>query len=188
MSCGIRRIVNGCAAHQVVADNFRGLFTLATCMLMPVETKETCRFELRGDGSGASVLALNNQFWVVQPGTSSATVWQNKARPPVSGGLLGCNINTSNKEAAPKGFEFLPNIGEDADPAKSRSGAGPLDDRGVVDDATILKHLAPLRAARVWLPEEGPAGVTCVRIQRVMVQGGCEAAVEFRAGKGSGNR
>ena len=171
------------AAPTVAADNFRGLFTLATCMLMPVETKETCRFELRGDGSGASVLALNNQFWVVQPGTTAATVWQNKAQPPVSGGLLGCNINTSNKEAAPKGFEFLANIGEDPDPAKSRSGAGPLEDRGVVDDATILKHLAPLRAARVWLPEEAPAGVTCVRIQRVMVQGGCEAAVEFRAGK-----
>ena len=63
----------------VAADNFRGLFTLATCMLMPVETQETCRFELRGDGSRTSVLALNDQFWVQKPGTSADTVWLNRA-------------------------------------------------------------------------------------------------------------
>ena len=63
----------------VAADNFRGLFTLATCMLMPVETQETCRFELRGDGSRASVLALNDQFWVQKPGTSADTVWLNRS-------------------------------------------------------------------------------------------------------------
>jgi hypothetical protein len=176
------------AAPTVAVDNFHGLFTLATCMLMPVETKETCRFELRGDCSGGSALALNNQFWVVQPGTTAATVWQNKTQPPVGGGLLGCNINTSNKEAAPKGFEFLPNIGEDPDPAKSRSGAGPLEDRGKVDDATILKHLAPLREARVWLPGPAQADVTAVLIQRVMAQGGGGATVEFRAGFGAPNK
>ncbi len=169
-------------AATIGADNFRGLFTLATCMLMPVETKETCRFELRGDGSDASILALNSQFWVHQPGTSADTVWLNLAKPPVRGGLVGCNINTSNKEAAPKGFEFLANVGDSPDPAKSNSGAGPLDDRGGVDDATILKHLAPLRKARVWLPTETPTGVTNVRIHRVMVNGGRPAAVEIRAG------
>ncbi|MGD0092210.1 MAG: hypothetical protein ABSE73_20025, partial [Planctomycetota bacterium] len=171
-------------APTVAADNFRGLFTLATCMLLPVETKETCRFELRGDGSGASVLVLNCQFWVNLPGTSADTVWLNKAQPPASGGLLGCNINTGNKEAAPKGFEFLANIGEDPDPAKSRSGAGPLEDRGKVGDETVLKHLAPLREARVWLPEARPAGATDVLIQRVMTSGGKDATVEFRAGGG----
>jgi hypothetical protein len=50
------------SSPTVAVDNFRGLFTLATCILMPVETKADCRFELRGDGSGASLLALNNQF------------------------------------------------------------------------------------------------------------------------------
>ena len=54
-------------APTVAADSFRGLFTLATCMLMPVDTQETCRFELRGDGSRMSVLALNDQFWVRSP-------------------------------------------------------------------------------------------------------------------------
>lgn len=169
-------------AATIGADNFRGLFTLATCMLMPVETKETCRFELRGDGGDASVLALNNQFWVHLPGTSADTVWQNLAKPPARGGLVGCNINTSNKEAAPKGFEFLANVGDSPDPAKSKSGAGPLDDRGGVDDATILKHLAPLRKARVWLPSEARKDVTDVRVHRVMVTGGRPAAVEIRAG------
>jgi hypothetical protein len=170
-------------AATIGADNFRGLFTLATCMLMPVETKETCRFELRGDGSNASILALNNQFWVHQPGTSADTVWLNMAKPPARGGLVGCNINTSNKEAAPKGFEFLANVGDSPDPAKSKSGAGPLDERGGVDDATILKHLAPLRKARVWLPAEMPTGATDVRIHRVMIVGGGPAAVEIRAGR-----
>jgi hypothetical protein len=111
------------ASPTVAADNFRGLFTLATCILMPVETKTSCRFELRGDGSAASVLALNNQFWIEQK-TTADDVWRNLAQPPAHGGLIGCNVNTSKKEAAPKGFEFLANIGEHPDPAKSASGAG----------------------------------------------------------------
>ena len=165
----------------VAADNFRGLFTLATCILMPVETKASCRFELRGDGSGASVLALNDQFWIEQK-TTADDVWRNLAQPPARGGLIGCNVNTAKKEAAPEGYELLANLGEHPDPAKSASGAGPLDNRGVVDDATLLRHLAPLRAARVWLPDAGaPANATDLRIHRVMASGGGGAVVEFRA-------
>ena len=167
----------------VLADNFRGLFTLATCMLLPVGTKQTCRFELRGDGGGASVLALNNQFWVHEPGTTADTVWRNTAKPPARGGLIGCNINTSNKQAAPKGFAFLDNVGDHPDPAKSKYGSGPLADRGGVDDATILRHLAPLRSARVWLPAQRPAGATDLRILRVMISAGRAAAAEFRAAR-----
>ncbi len=165
----------------VAADNFRGLFTLATCILMPVETKASCRFELRGDGSGSSVLALNNQFWIEEK-TTADDVWRNLARAPARGGLIGCNVNTGKKEAAPKGFEFLANIGDHPDPAKSASGAGPLDNRGAVDDATLLRHLAPLRAARVWLPDASvPNDATDLRIHRVMANGGHGAAVEFQA-------
>ncbi len=164
----------------VAADNFRGLFTLATCILMPVETKASCRFELRGDGSGASVLVLNNQFWIEQK-TTADDVWRNSAQPPVSGGLIGCNVNTSKKEAAPRGFEFLANLGDHPDPARSASGAGPLDNRGTVDDATLLRHLAPLRAARVWLPDGAvPANATDLRLHRVMAGGGRGAVVEFQ--------
>jgi hypothetical protein len=157
-------------------------------MLMPVETKETCRFEMTGDGSGCSVLALNDQFWVTLPGTTSATVWQNLAHPPAHGGLIGCNINTSNKDAAPKGFAFLQNVGDNAapttvsaDPARSSYGSAPLPDLGTVDDATLLRHLAPLRSARVWSPDEPAApGATDVRIYRVMTSGGGDATVEIR--------
>jgi hypothetical protein len=165
----------------VAADSFRGLFTLATCILMPVETKASCRFELRGDGSGASVLALNDQFWIEQK-TTADDVWRNLAEPPARGGLVGCNANTARKEAAPKAYEVLANLGEHPDPAKSASGAGPLDNRGTVDDATLLRHLAPLRGARVWLPEtNAPANATDLRIHRVMATGGHGAVVEFRA-------
>lgn len=168
------------ASPTVAADQFHGLFTLATCILMPVETKASCRFEMRGDGSGASVLALNNQFWIEQK-TTADDVWRNLAQPPARGGLIGCNVNTSKKDAAPKGFAFLANIGDHPDPAKSASGAGPLDNRGTVDDATLLRHLAPLRAARVWQPEAPvPAQVTDLRVHRVMADGGRGAVVEFR--------
>lgn len=164
----------------IAADSFRGLFTLATCILMPVETKTSCRFELRGDGSEASVLALNDQFWIEQK-TTADDVWHNLAQPPARGGLVGCNVNTGNKEAAPKGFEFLANVGDHPDPAKSASGAGPLENRGTVDDATILRHLAPLRTAGVWLPDASvPANATDLRIYRVMAGGGHGAVVEFQ--------
>jgi hypothetical protein len=170
-------------APTVSVDKFKGMFTLATCILLPVETKQTCRFEMQGDGTGASVLAIGNQFWVQEKGTTADTVWLNKAKPPVAGGLVGCNINTSNKEAAPKGFEFLPDVGDHPDPARSKFGSGPLENRGTADDATIERHLAPLRNARVWLPSATPAGTTDVRIHRLMVSGGREGAVEFRGGK-----
>jgi len=124
---------------------------------------------------------LNNQFWIEQK-TAADDVWRNLAQPPARGGLIGCNVNTSKKEAAPKGFEFLANIGDHADPAKSASGAGPLDNRGTVDDVTLLRHLAPLRTARVWLPDESrSADVTDLRIHRVMASGGQAAVVEFKA-------
>jgi hypothetical protein len=89
--------------------------------------------------------------------------------------------NTSRKEAAPKEFEFLANVGEHPDPAPSASGAGPLEYRGSVDDPTLLRHLAPLRRARVWQPEDSvPVQATHLRLHRVMASGGHGAVVEFR--------
>lgn len=169
-------------APTILVDGFRGLFTLATCMLLPVETNETCRFEFRGDGSDASVLALNNQFWVHKTGVSSETVWTNEANPPVRGGLIGCNINTSNKDVSPKGYEFLEDVDDHPDPARARFGSGPLQDRDAVDDATVLRHLDPGRQARVWRPGDRAVSpnATDVRLYRVMVSGGHETTVEFR--------
>jgi hypothetical protein len=68
------------------------------------------------------------------------------------------------------------------DPAKSALGSGPLENRGTVDNETLLRHLAPLRAARVWLPNASvPTKMTDLRIYRVMASGQSGAVVEFRA-------
>lgn len=167
-------------APLIATDNFHGLFTLATCMLLPVGTKDPCRFELRGDGRGTRVLALNNQFWIEQK-TTADELWRNLAQPPARGGLIGCNVNSANKQAVPEGFAFLTNLGDRPDPARAASGSGALPDRGTVDDATLLQHLAPLRAARVWLPDlSASAQATDLRIHRLMASGGQDAVVEFR--------
>jgi hypothetical protein len=169
------------AAPTVAADSFHGMFTLATCMLMPVETEETCRFELRGDGGRASVLALNNQFWVQKPGTTADTVWRNMTQPQARGGLIGSNINTSNKDASPRGFEFLENVGDHPDPARSKLGVGPLEDRGGVDDATIVQHLAMLRSIHPWVLAKTATDRNELSIHRVIASGGRGAVVEVRA-------
>ena len=168
-------------AATVAADDFQGFFTLATCILLPVGTDETCRFELRGNGASASVLALNNQFWVNQPGTTSETVWRNAANPRVAGGLIGCNVNTGNKEASPKGFEFLDNVGDHPDMARSRLGSGPLEDRGGVSDAQIVRHLQLLRAATPWDPAMPSPGETDLQLHRVVASSRRGNTVEIRA-------
>ena len=53
---------------------------------------------------------------------------------------MGCNINTGNKQAAPRGFKFLPVVGDGAGPARSKRG---------VSDATILRHLVLVMAAPI---------------------------------------
>jgi hypothetical protein len=187
----------------VAADGFHGTFTLATCILLPVETRETCRFELRGDGSGASLLALNNQFWVQEPGTTAEKIWIDTTEPPARGGLIGSNINTGNKEVSARGFEFLDDVGDLARPGSSSSSSSrsvssnsdsskassskpdsrPQAGSRAVDDATILRHLAALRATRPWVPSATAAGLTDLRIHRVIASGGSGATVEFLAVK-----
>ena len=91
-------------------------------------------------------------------------------------------MNTARKEAAPAGYEFLARRGEHPDPAKSTSGARPLDNRGAVDNATLLRHPAPLREARVRLPEASVSpNATDLRVYRVMASGGGGAAGQFKA-------
>jgi hypothetical protein len=168
-------------AATVAADDFRGLFTLATCILLPVGTDETCRFELRGAGAGASVLALNCQFWVNKPGTTAETVWQNVAQPPAAGGLIGCNINTSNKDVSAKGFEFLKNLGENSDMAKSPRGSGALEDRGSVTDQQLVRHLQLLREFTPSVDADGSPSTTDVQLHRVVASSRMGNTVEIRA-------
>lgn len=169
-------------APTVLLENFRGLCTLATCLFLPVETQETCRIEIRGDGGKGSVLALNNQFWVVKPGTNADTIWLNRAQPPAAGGLLGCNINTSNKEVSARGFEFLRNIPENPDPARSSYGSSPLDDRGGVDDRTVLRHLEPMRKVCPWIPSPTSSGD--IMLHRVIATSEAGTTVIVRASDG----
>ncbi len=171
-------------APLVDVDGFRGWFTLATGLLLPVDSTNTCRFEITGDGSRANVLALNDQFWVQEFGVTAQRVWQNRAQPPAAGGLVGCNVNSPLKGATSNGFAFLANQGDHPDPARSVDGSGPLADQGTVADAALLRHLAPLREARVWEPGDTAVApdATDVRIHRVMVTGGSGATVEFRRG------
>jgi hypothetical protein len=81
----------------------------------------------------------------------------------------------------PKGWEFLGNIDDKADPARSEAGSGPLDDRGTIGDEAILTQLAPLRTARIWLADTPPPPTaTDLLIHRVMLTGGRDATVEVR--------
>lgn len=169
-------------APTVLAENFRGLCTLATCLFMPVATEDPCRIEIRGDGSHASVLALNNQFWVIKPPATSETIWLNRAQPPAQGGLLGCNINTNNKSVAAKGFEFLRNLPDHPDPARSPRGASPLQDRGAVSDETIVRHLRLLRETVPVYPEKVSEGTEIV-IRRVIATSQGKLTVWIRGKK-----
>ncbi|MCX8108502.1 MAG: hypothetical protein N3G20_06835, partial [Verrucomicrobiae bacterium] len=124
--------------------------------------------------------ALNNQFWIEQK-TTASDVWRNLSQPRAQGGLIGCNVNTSKKDVVPEGFEFLANITEQPDTAVPLAGTGGVDYRCAVGEATLLRHLAPLRSGRVWLPDaSAPANITNIRIHRVMASGGHDAVVEFQ--------
>jgi hypothetical protein len=166
----------------ILAKDFSGQLTIATSMLLPVGSEKTCSVALEGNGRHGSFLLLNDMFWVHEPGVSSATIWKDTTQPPMRAGMTGCTVNTKNKKAALFGFKFLDTIGEQSDPAKSDYGSGLLAQQGKVSDELILQHVAPLRGAKVWLPEETAANVTDVRIHRVMASGGIDATVEFRAG------
>ncbi|MHB9133699.1 MAG: glycosyl hydrolase family 28-related protein [Armatimonadota bacterium] len=146
----------------IEVDGFKGDFALLTNLLLPVDSKFTARFEMKGDGKDANVLCMNNIFWVNEEGVTADKVWLNTANPPAKGALLRCNMNGG----------------------VIKGGFGYLDDRGAVDNAFITRILKPLREARVWLPVEGKPGVTNVQFHRVILATGKDGVgVELRAGK-----
>jgi len=132
-------------------DGFRGMLTLATSQLLPVDNSDPCRFEMLGDGSATSVLALCNLFWQYKPGLSSHSVWRNEASPAAAGGMLDCNVNGDQRAGLAHGSAIIDDVA------------------AAVSDQTILNHLAPLRKARLWLDGPVPRGATYVRFYRVMV-------------------
>ena len=70
--------------------------------------------------------------------------------------------------------------GKDAEAYAAWAGKRLLDDRGGVDDATIIRHLAPLRTVRPWVPAAASANCNNLSIHRVITSGGRGAVVEVR--------
>ena len=110
-------------------------------------------------------------------------MWRDLTRPRSRGGLIGSTINTSNKDASPRCFEFLENVGDHPDPARSKLGVGPLEDGGGVDDDSITQHLAPLRSTQPWVPAATATDRNELSIHRVIASGSRGAIVEVRAVK-----
>jgi hypothetical protein len=137
-------------------DAFRGDFTLLTSLLLPVGSSATARIETTGDGSQCNVLAMNDLFWVNQPGVAAGKLLRNQSRPMASAALLLCNMNSG--KYLPGGFATLANLGQ-------------------ADDQFILKMTSLLRQCRVWVPEDrAPAERTDVRLRRLILSsgtGGC---------------
>ena len=53
------------------------------------------------------------------------------------------------------------------------------EDKDGVRDQTILKHLKPIRDARVWTPSQPKNGVSLLNIRRIIARGDVGAIVEF---------
>jgi hypothetical protein len=107
----------------------------------------------------------------VEPVRSDA-IGKNEAQPQTNAALLLYNLNGQVKGAK--------------DSALDTDGFGRLQDRKPKDDSALIRQtLAPLREARIWLPEETRPGRTDVRLHRVLVSPGKGArGVVPRAGKG----
>ena len=139
-------------------DGFRGSFTVATGLLLPVGSQHTARLQISGDGSATEALCLGNIFWVNELGVNADKVFHNDASPAARAAMLACNMNSGTAGAAKMeggadGFAFL-------------------DNRGQADEAFVLRMLQPLRETRVWTPSESAAALTRVEMHRLMISCG----------------
>ena len=149
----------------IAADGFAGEFALLTNLLLPVNSTNTARIEMKGDGAKANLLCMGNLFWANEAGVTADKVGLAQANPPAKAGFLLCNMNGGEASGLKSGF-------------------GQLEARGADDEAFILKMLEPVRTRRIWQPGEAPAGVTDVRLHRVIGTSGKDTVgVECRAGK-----
>jgi hypothetical protein len=142
-------------------------------LLMPVDSPHPASIRIRGRGDGCHALFLGNLFWAPVESVGADAIWKNEAQPPANAALLLCNLNGQVKGAK--------------DSALDSGGFGRLADRETKDDATLIRQtLAPLREARIWLPEETRPGLTDLRLHRLLVAAGKGGrGVVLRAGKGA---
>jgi hypothetical protein len=156
----------------VELDGFRGDFAMTTGLLMPVDSPHPASIRIGGRGDGCHALVLGTLFWAPVETLRADAIWKNEAQPPPDAALLLCNLNGQVKGA--KGS------------ALDAGGFGRLEDQKTKDDAALIRQtLAPLREARIWLPEESHPGLTDLRLHRVLVSSGKGGrGVVLRAGKG----
>jgi len=144
---------------------FRGQFALLSSMLLPVDSSHPARVVISGDGSRCRVLCAANMFWAPCKDMQADTLWIDQTQPPAKAALLNCNLNGGAESGLKNGF-------------------GQLDNRGQVDQAFVAQMLAPLRQARLWLPNAAPPGTTNVRLYRLLCSAGKgQVCVELRAEK-----
>jgi hypothetical protein len=152
-------------------DGFRGNFALTTGLLMPVDSPHPASIRIRGPGDGCNALLLGNLFWAPAEAVSLDAIFRNEAVPAANAALLLCNLNGQVKGAKKS--------------ALGAGGFGRLEDRKSKDDAGLFRRtLAPLREARIWLPEETRPSLTDLRLRRVLVSSGKGGrGVVLQAGK-----
>jgi len=132
-----------------ILNNFRGNFTLAACLLLPVDTPPPARLQITGDGSQTNALIASCMAWANQPDITAEKMLLNQSNPPANAALLLCNLNSGKH--LKNGFATVENI-------------------GTPTDEFLLKMLAPLRACRVWLPSDNaPPGTTNLRLNRLIL-------------------
>src|SRR5262249_56808140 len=137
-------------------DGFRGNFAMTTGLLMPVDSPHPASIRIRGRGDGCHALVLGNLFWAPVERMRADAIWKDQAEPPANAAQLLCNLNGQVKGAK--------------DGALDAGGFGRLQDRKSKDDAALIRQcLAPLREARIWLPEKTRPGLTDLRLHPVLL-------------------
>ncbi len=149
-------------------SNFKGDLALLTDMLLPVNSEQSGRISIHGDGSRCNALCMANLFIECVPDVAADKVWTDQSTPPAAAAMLLCNINyvpDARKYKGKKAFDFLA-------------------DRGKPADQWILRMLEPLRQTRIWLPQPAADGATDIRVHRVIAASGKDGVgMELRAAK-----
>jgi len=134
-----------------------------TCTIVAssLDDRNDAYVHLKGDGRGANVLLACSDFVAGGKGAHPHDAWSDKTSPQAPAAMFGCN---------------------GASVAGGKAGALP-------DRSVLLRMLEPLRSVRIEPPTDRPAGVTDVKLFRVLVTGGDgKDAVRITAAPGQESR
>ena len=158
-------------------DGHQGRFTLLACLMNHAGGGSPSQwFDLTGDGGTMQVSVLANDVTVngLQPGgnyVDSPYIFRDETSPPGGNTFLLCNAKPRSAAYSPQGnsysYALQPIAGQ-------VPGAEP-------SDQAIRDALVDLRAARRELPTERPAGVTDVKLHRIIAAcGGGHTVLHIR--------